>query len=192
MQSVLAPRNTISIVIAEDHTLVRKGVKTILEDQDSRYEVIGESETAEEAIALVKSLGPDLLLLDLSLPDKNGLEVIRLLRAEGNSTQIIVLTMHDDEDLAIQAIQAGADSYILKDFSPEGLVQAIEQTILGECVLPESLLHIKTGLDQRGDSSDPLHKLSKREREVFFHIANGKPNREIAKLLYISPRTVET
>lgn len=190
----------ISILIADDHTIMRHGIKSVL-NPEINFTVIGETNGADETIEKVEELKPDILILDLGLPEKSGIEVIYAIEERKLETNIIVLTQHDDEAMITQALGAGAKAYILKDFSPESLVATIARVLDGEIILPEKFEHLRTDILKRRDSSasterlssdDPLSKLSKREREIFFHLANGMPNRAIAKKLFISPRTVET
>lgn len=188
----------LSVLVADDHTLVRHGIKTILDGAD-RYEVVGEARDADETMELLASLKPDILLLDIGLPSKSGIEVIYELREKQIPITIVVLTMHENEIMAKQALSAGAMAYILKDFTPEGLLQTIDKAVDGERVVPPQFQHIIEEIERKGPSisgngseADPLSKLSRREREVFFLLADGMPNRTIAKKLFISPRTVET
>ena len=187
--------DSIRIVLADDHTIVRHGIKQVLESTGD-YEIVGEAETADEAIAKVASESPEILLLDLGLPGKSGLEVLFELKETKVETRVVVLTMHENEIMAKQAISAGARAYLLKDCPPAELLEAIKKVHAGECVVPEkykeSVEEKKSGKSGSAKEGDPLGKLSKREREVFFMLADGKPNRVIAKELFISPRTVET
>jgi two-component system, NarL family, response regulator NreC len=189
----------ISILISDDHTLVRHGIKTILEGTET-YKVIGEASDAEETVNLVRSLHPDILLLDLGLPSKSGLEILYQLREEKIPVQTVVLTMHENELMVRQAIMAGASAYMLKSFTPQELLATLEKARQGQRVVPPRFQYILDELVaqaaqkgvKRPTDTDPLHKLSKREREVFYLLADGMPNRTIAKKLFISPRTVET
>ena len=187
----------LSVLAADDHTIVRHGIKTILAGSD-RYEVVGEARDADETMELLASLKPDILLLDIGLPSKSGIEVIYELREKQIPITIVVLTMHENEIMAKQALSAGAMAYILKDFTPEGLLQTIDKAVDGERVVPPQFQHIVDEIERKGPSmgngaeGDPLSRLSRREREVFFLLADGMPNRTIAKKLFISPRTVET
>lgn len=194
--------NKASIVIAEDHTLVREGIKKIL-DTTERFSILGEASGADSAVAELERVNPDLMILDIGLPEKSGIEVLYTIREKGLKTKVIILTMHENELMAKQAILAGARAYILKDFTPQGLLETINKVLSGAIVLPQQFDHLreeigaalkkgKVGKKPRTFEEDPLYKLSKREREVFFLLANGMPNRVIAKKLFISPRTVET
>lgn len=184
-----------SIIIADDHTLVRHDIKTILDESD-RYEVIGETEDANATTQLVETLRPDILLLDIELPAKTGIEVIYELKERGVPLTIVVLTTHEDELMVKQALAAGAMGYVLKDFTPEELIATLDRVMDGEKVVPPQFQHIIDELDKKNStphtSNDlPLDKLSKREREVYLLLAAGLPNRAIAKKLFISSRTVE-
>lgn len=194
------PTSKTSVLIADDHTIMRHGIKSVLEPA-ADIEVVGETDGADETIARVTELQPDVLILDLGLPEKSGIEVIYAIEENKIETKVIVLTMHDDEMMITQALGAGAQAYVLKDFSPESLIGTIHRVLEGEMLLPEQFEYLREDIMKRRESdstssdnsaSDPLSKLSKREREIFFHLANGMPNRAIAKKLFISPRTVET
>ena len=188
--------NTIEIVISDDHSLVRHGVKGIINSTEN-FKVIAEAQDADETLQVVKERTPDVLILDLGLPNKSGLEVIYEINELGLNTKIIVLTMYDDDAKVLQAVKAGADGYLVKDCSPNEFTEAIEKVLGGGKYLSEKFRHLESEigeLEKVTDDSleDPLSKLSKREREVFFLLSEGLPNREIAQKLFISPRTVET
>jgi len=189
----------VKVIIADDHTLMRHGIKNILIDR-SDIKVIDESRAADETITKVLTQKPDVLFLDLGFPEKSGIEVIYALKEQKSPTKIIVLTRHDDETMLLQALMAGADAYILKNFTPEALIEALRSVQAGKMVLPERFEHLREDIEKKRTKptkksilvGDPLQKLSKRERQIFFLLANGLPNRIIAKQLEISPRTVET
>ena len=184
----------LSVLIAEDHTLVRHGIKLIL-DATNRYQVVGEAESADQTLELIESLKPDILLIDLGLSGKSGVEALYEIKAKGIPLTIAVLSMSTDENVARQARQAGAMTCISNDFNTEDLVNALDRAIDGERTVSPAFSHILQALEQpkqKDPSNDPLAKLSRREREVFFLLAEGMPNRAIAKKLFISSRTVET
>ena len=190
-----------SVVITDDHIIVRHALKTILEKHE-RYRVVGEATNVDETVAAVEKEMPALLILDLGLPGKNGLEAIRQIKSKLLPTRVLVLTMYEDETMVKQAFEAGASGYISKTSSTQELLQAIEQVRDGEVFLPPQFEHLRPKIEEmlarprkvtrRADVADALVPLSRREREIFFMLVEGLPNRAIAKKLFISPRTVET
>ncbi|MCO6430258.1 MAG: response regulator transcription factor [Deltaproteobacteria bacterium] len=186
-----------SVLLADDHEIVRHAVKTILEN-DPAYTVIAESDASEETVELLKKHSPDLLLLDLALSDRSGLEVLRTLKDLNLKTIPIVFSMYEDEQKIVSAIIGGAKGYLPKTSRPSEILQAISAVRAGKIFLPQRFNHLLEEIEQNAaikdgcPSHDPLYKLSKREREVFFLLVEGHPNRVIAKRLFVSPRTVET
>lgn len=191
--------NKLSVVLADDHTIVRHAVKTILENA-GEYQVVAESSTVETTVEAVRQHKPDLLILDLGLPGKSGLEAIYEIQELNLNTHIVVLTMFEDEATVRQTLSAGANAYVFKNSSPEEFLRALSIVRSGKMYLPEGYQHLPSEVRSNGaidprskdEVHDPLAKLSKREREVFYLLADGMPNRVIAKKLFISPRTVET
>ncbi len=185
----------IRVVLAEDHTIVRKGIKSILMLLQ-RYEIVGEAKDYTETLKIVGETEPDVLLLDLGLPDKSGIEVLYEMKNLGVGCTSIILTAHVDESLIKQALMAGASGYVIKDLTPEQLDDTVVRAYRGEIVVPAKYNYLADDIEaiRKADylNTDPLAVLSKREREVFFLLANGLANKEIAKNLFISPRTVET
>lgn len=187
-----------TVVLTEDHDIVRYAVKALLE-KSGHYRVVGEAENAETTIELLEKLRPELAILDIGLPGRSGLETIYQIKERGLPTRVVVFTMYDDPAKMKQALAAGAVGYILKSSSPEVLLDELQRIMAGEVVLPKRYEHLRNEVswspttgDKATAEADPLEKLSKREREVFFLLADGLPNRVIAKKLFISPRTVET
>ena len=184
----------VTVVISEDQTIVRHGLRAILE-KSGRYSVVGEAGDVDQTLKVVKDTKPQILVLDLGLPGKGGIEVIYDLAKSENSPKIAVLSVYTEKDKVLQAMNAGAAAYIFKTCTPDEFVSTLDQVVAGSRVAPKefaNLLEANTPLIKKSNSSDPLNRLSKREREVFFMLANGMPNRNIAKKLFISPRTVET
>ena len=174
------------VAIADDHTIVRFAVRHILE-ASGQVEVVGEAKDGREAVALVERLQPDVLLLDLSMPGKDGYEVLNETATLGVPTRILVVTMYDEPSYGARAIQAGAHGVIHKNFEPDALMGAIRSVMRGEPVMPDDVKNI---LGKR--ELDPAHLLSAREREVMEFLARGYTNREIAHKLGISIKTVDT
>jgi DNA-binding NarL/FixJ family response regulator len=183
------------VVIADDHTVVRQGIRGVLEEVDG-LEVVGEAGDGDEALALVEEHAPDVVVLDVSMPGKTGLEVARELRDTGSEVRILVLSMHDDPEYVLQAVRAGADGYVLKDVSPRELREAVQAVHEGREYFTAKVTHqISVGLRREIEEEQVRSRvasLTRRETEVLLLIAEGLTNRETGERLEISPRTVET
>ena len=182
--------NPIRILIADDHAIVREGLRTLIAVKPG-LELVGEASDGEEAAMLAKSLQPDIILLDMVMPRKDGLAAIEDIKQDNPNARILVLTSFDDDDRVFAAIKAGALGYLLKDSSPQQLVQAIHDVYQGRSSLhPTIALKVIRELNQ--PSSLPLTEepLTEREMETLRFIAQGLTNQEIAEKLTISERTV--
>jgi len=183
-------------MIADDHSLMRKGLQQILElEQD--IEVIGEACNGQEAVDKAIDLKPDVILMDINMPVKNGITAIKELKQKGCTSKVVVLTIHDDREYLLESINSGAYGYVMKDAEADNLVEAIRNAYNGEIYIQPGIdykiMHCKTD-----DESSDVHyilpqdsKLTKRELEVLLLIAEGKNNREIADELFISEKTVK-
>lgn len=181
---------TIRIALADDHTIVREGLKALLL-RESAFELVGEASDGREAIELVETLKPDVLLLDLRMPCLHGLDVLRHLRGQ-KKTRVIVLSMHSDEPYVLEAIKHGVAGYLLKDSAPLELMHAIRSAFSGEEYISEDLRQkvLNAGIKRLAKSA--AHpQITNREQLVLELAAEGHPNSEIAQRLYISRRTVE-
>lgn len=183
------------IVLADDHSVLRAGLRLLLESNPN-FQVVGEAATGIEALKLAKELQPDLILLDLSMPEQGGLDALPRLREILPRVKILILTMHDDSQYLKQAIQRGASGYVLKKAADVELISAIEAVMRGEMyVHPTMTKHLLEDLlPSRGENEDAKlwKSLSEREQEVLKLVALGHTSAEIAERLSLSPKTVET
>lgn len=187
----------INIVLADDHILVRKGIKAMLESEED-LNVIGEAGNGREALEVAKNLHPDILVLDIRMPEMTGIEAASQLSQVSPATKALILSMHDSEEYVLQSLDAGAYGYLLKDTDKTEFVKALKQIHAGNKyfsgavsnVLANRLLNAKPYV-KNATMEDQYH-LTKREREILRMIINGTPNKEIADSLGKSVRTVET
>lgn len=180
------------IVIADDHHVVRKGLRFFFATQDD-IEVVGEAATGLEALRVIEETKPDLVLMDLSMPEMDGIQAIKKAIQQFPDTNIIVLTSYSDQEHVIPALQAGAKAYQLKDTEPEELVKTRQvhggEYKLSTVIMPHVLTHMK---NQHDPEKEKYYQLTRREKDVLTEIANGKSNKEIAAALFISEKTVKT
>lgn len=189
--------NTIRVVLADDHVFVRDGIKSLLENE-ANIEVVGEATDGLEALSIVKTLNPDLLILDIRMPNLTGIEVVEKLRSENNLVKIVMLSMHESEEYVLKSIKAGADGYLLKGSSKEEFLKAvytianggkyfsgdISSILIGQLSNPLAAVETKQSLDEE-------LMITKREKEILKLLLSGKGNKEIAEALEISKRTAE-
>lgn len=184
--------NQIRVLLAEDHTIVRKGLLALLE-KETRIEVVGEAENGFEALSLASKTRPDIIMMDISMPEMNGIEATHRIKHEQPEIKIIMLTMHDNEEYILQGLKAGAESYLVKETAPQELIRAIELTYAGNSYISPLIPRrvIERYLNQTGDLDMPdrYDRLTKREREVLQLIAEGLSIKEIGDKLCISEKT---
>lgn len=180
------------LLLVDDHPMLREGLALLI-GHEPDLEVCGQADTAHAALELIGSTQPDLALVDISLPDKNGLELIKDIQAMHPGTAVLVVSMHDESLYAERVLRAGGRGYIMKQEGGKKLMAAIRQVLSGQIYLSEkmsaNILEVFSG--GRGESSSPVGKLTDREFEVFQLIGGGLDVREIAERLHLSVKTVE-
>ena len=181
--------DVISVLIADDHPFVRHGLRTYLETLDD-MDVAGEAENGIEAVELVERLLPDVVLMDLVMPELDGIGAIRRIREVAPSTKVIALTSFDDDEKVFPAIKAGAAGYLLKDVRPADLAEAVRKASRGEALLAPSVA-ARLMQEVSGERAAPAG-LTERELEVLRLIARGMSNKQIANELVVSEKTVKT
>jgi DNA-binding NarL/FixJ family response regulator len=182
----------IKVLLADDHNIVRAGLRRIVEES-GEMEVVAEADDGREAIQLVKKVTPDVAVIDISMPGLDGLEVISQLQALHPELPILVLTMHDEGQYVVRAIQAGAMGYLTKQSAPEQLVTAIRKINEGQrYITDEAAESLALRVAKGSDGKSTLDSLSMRELQVLRRLAMGQTNREIARAYHISIKTVDT
>jgi DNA-binding NarL/FixJ family response regulator len=184
----------VRVLLAEDHTIMRKGLRSLL-DGEPDVEVVGEAEEGREAVRMTRQLLPDVVLMDISMPELNGLEATRQIKRELPAVNVLILSRHDNEEYVLQILRAGASGYVVKRAAPTELLLAIRAAHRGKFFLSPSVSRevIEEYVQQTaGTAKDRWESLTDREREVLQLIAEGHTSREIAELLTISEQTVRT
>jgi DNA-binding NarL/FixJ family response regulator len=187
-----ATKKKIKVLIVDDHPVVRKGLWSCLENRPN-LKIVGEATNGNEALKQIAVLEPDVVLMDISMPEMDGLQVTEKLHKDLPELKVLVLSVSSNRETVLRIIRAGARGYVLKESSPDELVKAIEMVNAGEAFFSPPVARI--ALNQyvsELDESDPASRLSDREREVLILIASGKSNKEIASDLGIGVRTIET
>lgn len=183
----------INILIADDHDVVRQGIHALVDEHEG-WNVCAEASTGREAVAKARELRPDLAILDVGMPEMNGLEAARQIHASVPKTKLLILTVHEIEHLAEDFVEAGARGYILKSDAGSLLVQAVDTLMKGGVFFSTRMQAVLMGSAQRaahlGASADV--RLTRREREVLQLVAEGKSNKEIGIVLQITTKTAET
>ena len=186
---------SIRVLLADDHKLIRAGLRLVV-DQQPDLSVVGEADDGRQAVELAKSLQPDVVVMDIGMPNLNGIEAARQIMAIRPDAAVVMLSMHSDEGYVLRALGAGARAYLLKDSATTDLVQAIHSVVEGKSffspAVSKVLLQDYMRKLQRSGAEDSYDLLSPREREVLQLVAEGKSNKEVASLLNLSVFTVET
>jgi two-component system, NarL family, response regulator NreC len=185
----------VRVLLADDHQLMRSGIRLMLE-RESDMSVVGEASDGREAVTLAKSLRPDVVIMDIGMPNLGGIEAARQMTEEKPELAVMILSMHPDETYVLRALKAGARGYLLKDSAEEDLIRAVHMVAGGKSFFSPAVS--KVLLDdyvrklKRSGSDDPYDLLTPRECEVLQLIAEGKSNKDIANLLNLSVYTVES
>jgi DNA-binding NarL/FixJ family response regulator len=184
------------ILIADDHALVRRGARAVLHSKRG-WKVVGEAANGLEAVEKAKELKPDVALVDIGMPEMDGVEVVRQIRQQLPDTKVLVLTMHDSDQMVRRTLEAGASGYLLKSDLTDSLTKAVKAVAEGKRFLAPKVSEIVLDAFLKTRSQDqpggkPLAETTPRETEIIRLLAEGKSNKEIAALLHITVRTVET
>ena len=183
------------ILLADDHKVLRSGLRRILEDQPD-LEVVGEAGDGREAVDLASSLQPDIVVMDIAMPQMNGMEATRQIVQRNPHINVLILSMYSDENYIVQVLRAGARGYLLKDSAEEELINAVRSVNSGLPFFSPKIAKLLVGdsMQRLRDeaATDTYELLTPREREVLQLIAEGKSNKEVAAALFVSPTTIET
>jgi len=189
---VSAKKQIIKVLVADDHPVVRKGLLSCL-TRHSHIRVVGEAADGDEALRKARELRPHVVLMDISMPEMNGLAVTEVLRKEAPEVKVLVISVHRNRDAIFRVIQAGAHGYVSKEAPSEEVLRAVEMVASGEPFFSEEIARAALSeFVNSGGKKEPFSQLTSREREVLVRIAEGKSNKEIADDLNIGVRTIET
>jgi DNA-binding NarL/FixJ family response regulator len=189
-------QKTKRILIVEDHTILRDGLRAILADY-SEFKVVGEAADGLEGVRCARDLAPDLVLLDMSMPKMNGLDALKEMKKNNPNTRVLILSVHRSQNHCKAALLAGADGYVLKESRQEDLIEAIHKTLKGGRFISREfrLSQDQDGFAKANDAWEAgafeIDRLTNREKQILKMIAEGHSNRQIAELLFISPKTVD-
>ncbi|MET9110189.1 response regulator transcription factor [Streptomyces zhihengii] len=181
----------IRVLLVDDHQVVRRGLRTFLEIQDD-IEVVGEAADGDEGVARAEELKPHVVLMDVKMPGTDGIEALRRLRELANPAKVLIVTSFTEQRTVVPALRAGAAGYVYKDVDPEALAGAIRSVHAGHVLLQQEVAGALLSEDAHGGTGGRGPSLTEREREVLGLIADGRSNREIARALVLSEKTVKT
>jgi DNA-binding NarL/FixJ family response regulator len=184
-----------TVVIADDHKIVRAGLRSILEEKATGFTCVGEAEDGYTAIRMAKELQPDIVIMDIAMPNLNGIDATREIKVNLPQTKVIVLSMHANRSYVVEVLRAGASAYLLKDSSFEQLSKALESAVKGEMYLSPGITEADVGTKRVNRSADaivPRTRLTNRELQVLRLIGDGNSTKEIATILTVSVKTIET
>jgi DNA-binding NarL/FixJ family response regulator len=179
------------VLLVDDHQVVRRGLRTFLEVQDD-IEVVGEAADGAEGVERAEELRPDVVLMDVKMPGTDGIEALRILKERGNPARVLVVTSFTEHRTVVPALRAGAAGYVYKDVDPEALAGAIRSVHAGHVLLQPELAGALLADESPRQPQGRGGSLTEREQEVLGHIADGRSNREIARVLHLSEKTVKT
>lgn len=182
---------TIRVVLADDHAIIREGLSIMLEGQ-ADIQVVGVAANGREAVQLVEEHRPDVLLIDISMPELNGIEVIRRVKPQNPRLHIVVLSIHATKPYVNRALRAGANGYLIKETAGLEVVEAVRAVCRGERYLSERIADMLIASLENNNETSPLDKLTRREREVLQLVAEGKTSHEIGETLGVSSKTVDS
>ncbi len=185
------PENSIKLLIADDHAFLREGIKKTIQDEID-MKIIGEASNGNDALEMILDKQPDVVIMDISMPGKSGLDVLKDLKAMKKKFKILILSMHPEDRFAIRALKAGAAGYLTKESAPDELVKAIRTVLTGRKYVSKALADRLVDILSDNMDKQPHENLSDREYEVFIKISSGKKATEIAEELSISVHTVNT
>ncbi|MBJ7995732.1 MULTISPECIES: response regulator [Bacillus cereus group] len=181
----------IKILVVDDHAFLRDAIRSILE-VESDMKVVGEASSGDEVLGKVEECRPDCILMDINLPGKNGIEATGLVKKKYPNCRVLVFTMYEHDEYLMDALQSGADGYLLKDSSSEQVVAAIRMLYQGDSVIhPRMTKKLITYHQQQMKLEPNENELTEREKEILFELVKGLSNKEIAEVLYISDKTVK-
>ena len=183
---------SIRILIADDHEVVRIGLSALLDRQEG-FRVVGQASSGEEAIRLARALRPDVVVLDIRMPDGSGTDACRAITTEAPGTPVVMLTSYADEEALFEAIAAGASGYVLKRIGSDELVSAVRTVAAGQSMLDPAVTAAVLGRlrrDAHAEESGAFSELTEQERRVLAHVAEGESNREIAEAMQLAEKTV--
>jgi len=184
----------IGILVVDDHQLMREGLRALIEKEED-MEVVAEAEDGRKAVQLATDVRPDVVILDVAMPDLNGVEAARQITTKSPGVKVLALSMYSDKRFVVGMLKAGASGYLLKDCASQELISAIRCVTEGEVYLSPKVAGVIVGhfvRDRASDETSPFSALTPREREVLQLLAEGKNTREIAESLGVSVKTVET
>ncbi len=180
------------ILLADDHALVRSGIRALLEAQPD-IEVIGEADDGREAIRLARELIPDIAIIDIAMPELNGIDTLRQIFDACPTIKVLACSMYPDVPYIVQSLRLGACGYLMKNSAKDDLIRAVQAAKAGKCFLSlDATTQLVEGFVRKVDSEDTKDSLTSREREILQLIAEGKTNKEIANILNLSLKTIET